>query len=126
MKKTLLITVSILALLAISPLEIMAETASELDAAKERIKKHGAEEKRTEAAIKALETMINYGVEIKTAQTAVIKGLDSGLAPDDFPPLGEYAGELHDAGLTGKDLTDAINAEIKRRQEAGKTAKEEK
>lgn len=93
-----------------------------LERAKEAIKKH--EHKRLEAALRALEKAARKGVPHAEAQRAVRAGLDEGLGPFDFEPLGKFVAEKHRQGLKGENLAEAIHQETKRRKAERDEARE--
>ena len=99
-----------------------------LERAKDAVKKH--EQKRLEAALRALEKSARKGLPLARAEKMAKAGLDRGLGPFDFEPLGRFVVEKHRQGLKGEELAEAIHQEIKhRRAEREKTRermKEEK
>lgn len=99
-----------------------------LERAKDAVKKH--EQKRLEAALRALEKAARKGLPLAQAEKVTKAGLDRGLGPFDFEPLGKFVVEKHRQGLKGEELAEAIHQEIKHRQaereEARKRMKEEK
>ncbi len=99
-----------------------------LERAKDAVKKH--EQKRLEASLRALEKAARKGLPLAQAEKVAKAGLDRGLGPFDFEPLGKFVVEKHRQGLKGEELAEAIHQEIKYRQaeraEARKRMKEEK
>ena len=99
-----------------------------LEQAKDAVKKH--EQKRLEASLRALEKAAREGLPLAHAEEMAKAGLECGLGPFDFEPLGKFVVEKHRQGLKGEELAETIHQEIKHRQaereEARKRMKEEK
>lgn len=99
-------------------------TTKELDAAKERLRRHSDE--RLKAAERAMDAVTTGGVSVADAEDIISTGIDSGLEPDDFDQLGKYVGELHSRGLKGTALADAIHVRIRERKLARDQARDQK
>ncbi len=99
-----------------------------LERAKDAVKKH--EQKRLEAALRALEKAARKGLPLTQAEKMAKAGLERGLGPFDFEPLGKFVVEKHQQGLKGEELAETIHQQIKHRQaereEARKRMKEKK
>jgi hypothetical protein len=93
-----------------------------LEQAKDAVKKH--EQKRLEAALRALEKAARKGLPLAQAGKMAKAGLDRGLGPFDFEPLGKFVVEKHRQGLKGVELAEAIHQEIKYRQAEREKARE--
>lgn len=91
--------------------------------AKEAIKKH--EQKRLEAALRALEKSARKGLPLDKAEKMVKTGLDHGLGAGDFEPLGKFVKAKHQQGLKGEELAEAIHQEVKHRQAERAKARQE-
>lgn len=93
-----------------------------LERTKDAVKKH--EQKRLEAALRALEKAARKGLPLAQAEKMARDGLDRGLGPFDFEPLGKFVVEKHRQGLKGEELAKAIHQEIKYRQAEREKARE--
>jgi len=85
-----------------------------LSRATEAIEQH--EKARLKAALVVLEKAARKGVSLELAQNTVKEGLDQGLGPSDFEPLGKFVLTKHQEGLKGEELAEAIHQEVKDRQ----------
>jgi len=75
------------------------------------------EEARLAAALRALEMAARKGAPISTSEEMVKAGLEHGLGPFDFEPLGKFVVEKVRQGLRGEKLSKAVHEEVRRRQE---------
>jgi hypothetical protein len=80
---------------------------------------------RLDAALHSLEAAARQGVAFDDAENMAMAGLDGGLEPLDFEPLGEFVVEKVKGGLKGRELTEAIHEEIDRRQQQKRKLHEE-
>lgn len=86
-----------------------------LDRAKNAVRKHA--EARLNAALRALEMGARKGVPLQDAEKMAKTGLEHGLGPFDFNPLGKFVVERVKAGVKGEELSKAIHEQLKRRQQ---------
>ena len=89
-----------------------------LNRAKSAVRKHA--EARLNAALRTLEMAARKGVPLHHAEETAKAGLDHGLGPFDFEPLGKFVVERVKAGVKGQDLARAIHQETNRRWEERK------
>ena len=89
-----------------------------LNRAKSTVRKHA--EARLNAALRTLEMAARKGVPLHHAEETAKAGLDRGLGPFDFEPLGKFVVERVKAGVKGQDLAKAIHQETNRRWEERK------
>ena len=105
------------------------------DNAKKQQWKHGLEraknavrkqtEARLNAALRALEMAARKGVPLHHAEQMAKAGLEHGVGPFDFEPLGKFVVERVRAGLKGEDLAKTIHQEINARRQERKRLREE-
>jgi len=81
---------------------------------------------RLNAALKAMAQGYRKGTPIEAAEAMANAGLEQGLDTKDFEPLGRFVAEQHAKGLKGEGLAKAIAAEVHRRKEVSKKAREVK
>ncbi|MBA7676598.1 hypothetical protein ES703_84842 [subsurface metagenome] len=86
-----------------------------LNRAKDAVRKHA--EARLNAALRALEMAARKGVPLHHAEETTKAGLDRGLGPFDFEPLGKFVVERVREGTKGRNLSRAIHEEINRRRQ---------
>jgi len=98
------------------------EWTRRLEQARQRVRERARARER--AALMAMEQAARRGAPITDAEQMAIAGLDEGLDPADFEPLGRAVSEWARSGLTGQKLAEAIHQEIQRRREARKRALE--
>jgi len=87
----------------------------DLERAKNAVRKHA--EARLNAALGALEMAARKGVPLQQAEETAKAGLDNGLGPFDFEPLGKFVVERVKAGVKGEALARAIHEQINRRRQ---------
>ena len=68
-------------------------------------------------ATRALEMAARKGVATRDAAAMARAGLDSGLAPEDFEPLGKSVVARVRQGMRGRELAAAIHQEVRARQQ---------
>lgn len=85
-----------------------------LKRAKEAVRKHA--EARLKAALGALEMAARKGVPLHLAEKMAKAGLERGLGPFDFDPLGRFVVEKVKVGVKGEELSKLILEELNRRQ----------
>ena len=93
-----------------------------LELAKSAVRKDT--ESRLAAALRALERVARKGVPISSAAEMAKAGIEHGLGPFDFEPMGKFVVEKVRQGLRGKDLSNEIRKEVVRRQEERKRLRE--
>jgi hypothetical protein len=98
--------------------------AQRLEGARKRVREHARARER--AAVGALEVAAGEGAPLENAEQAAKAGLDEGLAPADFEPLGHSVSQWTKEGLKGQDLAERIHQEIQRRREVRRQLREEK
>lgn len=81
---------------------------------------------RERAALRAMEVAARKGAPVAEAENMAKVGLDEGLPPADFEPLGRTVSEWTRQGLKGQELADAIHQEVQRRREERRRLHEEK
>jgi hypothetical protein len=86
-----------------------------LDRAKKAVRKHA--ETRLNASLRALEAAARKGVPLYHAEKMAKAGLDDGLGPFDFEPLGKFVVERVKAGVKGEGLSKVIHEELNRRRQ---------
>jgi len=94
-----------------------------LKQAKSDVEKHG--QARIKAATRALEMAARKGVPTSDAATMAKGGLDEGLAPEDFGPLGKSVTGKVRQGMRGRELAAAIHAEIRLRHQHRRELREQ-
>ena len=94
-----------------------------LNRAKNAVRKHT--EARLNASLRALEMAARKGTPLNHAEEMAKAGLERGLGPFDFEPLGKFVVERVRAGLKGEDLATTIHQEINRRQQQRRRLHEE-
>lgn len=94
-----------------------------LERAKNAVRKHN--EARLNAALRALELAARKGTPLHHAEEMAKTGLERGLGPFDFEPLGKFVVERVRAGLKGEDLAKTIHQEISARRQERKRLREE-
>lgn len=94
-----------------------------LNRAKNAVRKHA--EARLNASLRALEMAARKGTPLNHAEEMAKAGLERGLGPFDFEPLGKFVVERVRAGLKGEDLATTIHQEINRRQQQRRRLHEE-
>ena len=82
--------------------------------------------RREDAAVRALEMAARRGVPLADAEQMARTGIDEGLAPEDFEPLGRTVSAWAKEGLHGEELAAAVHQEIRRRQEERRRPREQK
>lgn len=82
-------------------------------------------EEQLHGALRALEMVARKGVPFSHAQAMAMAGLERGLGPLDFEPLGRYVAEKHGEGLKGEELSNVIHKEVERRRQKRQKAREE-
>ena len=95
-----------------------------LKRAKKAVTEHAR--RRENAALRAMEMAARKGVPVSDAENMAKTGLDEGLPPQDFEPLGKSVSAWTKQGLRGKDLAAAIHQEVRRRQEERRRMREQK
>ncbi len=86
-----------------------------LDRAKKAVRKHA--EARLNAALNALEMAARKGTPLDHAEKMAKAGLERGLGPFDFEPLGKFVVERVKEGVKGEELSMAIHEEANRRRQ---------
>jgi len=71
---------------------------------------------REKAALRALEMAARRGAPVAEAEQMVKIGLDEGLAPADFEPLGQTVSVWAKQGITGQELAARVRQEVQRRR----------
>ena len=94
-----------------------------LDRAKNAVRKHA--EARLNASLRALEMAARKGVPLQDAEKMAKTGLERGVGPFDFDPLGKFVVERVRAGVKGEELSKAIHEELNRRQQERERLREE-
>jgi hypothetical protein len=92
--------------------------------ARDSVRKHARA--RETAALRAVEVAARKGTPVAEAEKMAKVGLDEGLAPADFEPLGQTVSAWTKQGLKGQELADAIHQEVQRRREERRRLHEEK
>lgn len=95
-----------------------------LDRAKKAVRKHA--ETRLNASLRALETAARKGVPLYHAEKMAKAGLDDGLGPSDFEPLGKFVVERVKAGVKGEGLSKVIHEELNRRRQQREMLREKR
>ena len=94
-----------------------------LNRAKNTVRKHA--ETRLNAALRALEMSARKGVPVHHAEEMAKAGLEQGVGPFDFEPLGKFVVERVKAGVKGEELARAIHEETNRRRQERERLREE-
>jgi hypothetical protein len=94
-----------------------------LNRAKNAVRKHT--ETRLNAALRALEMSARKGVPVHHAEEMAKAGLEQGVGPFDFEPLGKFVVERVKAGVKGEELASAIHEETNRRRQERERLREE-
>ena len=94
-----------------------------LNRAKNAVRKHT--ETRLNAALRALEMSARKGVPVHHAEEMAKAGLEQGVGPFDFEPLGKFVVERVKAGVKGEELARAIHEETNRRRQERERLREE-
>ena len=94
-----------------------------LNRAKNTVRKHT--ETRLNAALRALEMSARKGVPVHHAEEMAKAGLEQGVGPFDFEPLGKFVVERVKAGVKGEELARAIHEETNRRRQERERLREE-
>lgn len=94
-----------------------------LEGAKNGVRKHA--ETRLNAALRALEMTARKGVPLHHAEEMAKAGLEQGVGPLDFEPLGKFVVERIRKGAKGQGLSEAIHQEINRRQQERKRLRQQ-
>ena len=94
-----------------------------LGRAKKAVRKHA--EDRLNAALRALEVAARKGTPLDHAERMAKAGLERGLGPFDFEPLGKFVVERVKEGVKGEELSRTIHEEISRRRQERQRLREE-
>ncbi len=94
-----------------------------LGRAKNAVRKHT--EARLDAALRALEIAARKGTPLDHAEKMAKAGLEHGLGPFDFEPLGKFVIERVKDGVKGEELSMAIHEEVSRRRQERQKLREE-
>ena len=94
-----------------------------LGRAKDAVRKHT--EARLDAALRALEMAARKGLPLEHAEQMAKTGLERGLGPFDFEPLGKFVVERVRQGVKGEDLAETIHEEINRRRQERERLREQ-
>lgn len=90
-----------------------------LERAKRAVSEHARARER--AAVCATEMAARRGVPLADAEQMAKLGLDGGLAPVDFEPLGYTVSDWARQGITGQVLAQRVHQEVQHRREMRKT-----
>jgi len=104
--------------------ERRAEWRRRLARSRNAVRRHAR--RREDAAVRALEMAARKGVPLADAEQMARTGIDEGLAPEDFGPLGRTVSAWARQGLHGEELAAAVHQEVRRRQEKRRRLREQK
>lgn len=93
-----------------------------LGRAKKAVRKHA--EDRLNAALRALEITARKGTPLDHAEKMAKAGLERGLGPFDFEPLGKFVAERVREGVKGEELSKIIHEEVNRRRQERERTRE--